>query len=36
VTPYAFLNELAAREVLSGVPVFYYPVFLGLWIEYPA
>jgi len=31
-----FLNALAAREVLSTGPVFYYPVFLGVWIDIPA
>jgi len=28
-----FLSALAAREALSMAPVFYYPVYLGIWID---
>ena len=28
-----FLSALAVREVLSGVPVFYWPKFLGVIVE---
>ena len=27
-----WLDVLAAREILSGVPVFYYPRYLGILI----
>jgi hypothetical protein len=27
-----WLDVLADREILSGVPVFYRPRFLGIWI----
>lgn len=28
-----WLDVLAAREILSGVPVFYYPCYLGILID---